>query len=64
MVLWRLDGPKKEDARRVRQEWVDGWGSTLLEAEERYWVRGSWKRDLEGRQHLKCKQIKCLIYKK
>ena len=32
MILWRLDAPEKGDARGVRQEWVDGWEITLLEA--------------------------------
>jgi hypothetical protein len=32
LVLWRLIAPGKWDARGVKQEWVDWWGSTLLEA--------------------------------
>jgi hypothetical protein len=31
LVLWRLDAPEKGDARRMKLEWVGGWGSTLLE---------------------------------
>ena len=31
LVLWRLHSPKKGNARGVRQKWVGGWGSTLLE---------------------------------
>jgi hypothetical protein len=34
-VLWRLDAPEKGDTGRVRQEWIVGWGSTLLEAKWR-----------------------------
>jgi hypothetical protein len=35
LVLWRLNAPKKEDARGVRQEKVNWWGSTLLEVKKR-----------------------------
>jgi hypothetical protein len=35
LVLWRLDAPEKGDARWMRQEWVGGWRSTLLEAKGR-----------------------------
>jgi hypothetical protein len=34
LVLWRLDVPEKGDARRVRWEWEDEWGSTLLRQRE------------------------------
>ena len=35
MVLWRLDVPEKEDARRMRQERMDRWVSTCLELKGR-----------------------------
>ena len=35
MVLWRLVAPEKEDARRIRWEWMSGWRSTLLETKWR-----------------------------
>ena len=35
MVLWRLDAPVKGKAKAVRQEWVGGWRSPLIEAAER-----------------------------
>jgi hypothetical protein len=49
LVLWRLDTPEKEDARRLRLEWVGVWRSTLLKVKEREmgW-RGSWREDQEG----------------
>jgi ribosome modulation factor len=31
----RLDVPASGNARRVRQEWVNGWRSTLIEAKGR-----------------------------
>jgi hypothetical protein len=34
LVLWRLNTPMEENAREVRQEWMDGWGSSLTEAGE------------------------------
>jgi hypothetical protein len=54
LVLWNLYTLEKRDAR-MRWEWVDGWGSTLLEAKG-MWdvVRGSWRGEQEGR-HLECK---------
>lgn len=43
MFLWRLDAPKKWDARGVRWEYVGWWGSTLLEAKGKRDVVGySW----------------------
>jgi hypothetical protein len=30
LVLWKL--PEWENARALRQEWVDGWRNTLIEA--------------------------------
>ena len=35
MVLWRLMAPVKGNAREVRQKWVGGWVSTLLQAKGR-----------------------------
>jgi hypothetical protein len=35
LVLWRLNDPGQGNARLLRQEWVGGWGSTLIEAEGR-----------------------------
>lgn len=35
LVLWRLVAPAKGDSRGVRQEWVGGWESNLLEAKGR-----------------------------
>jgi hypothetical protein len=35
LVLPGLDAPEEEDARRVTWEWVNRWGSTLLEAKGR-----------------------------
>lgn len=32
LVLRRLNAPVYGNARTVRQEWVGGWGSTLIEA--------------------------------
>ena len=32
MVLWRLDTPVKGNTRAVRRDWVNGWKSTLIEA--------------------------------
>ena len=32
LILWMLDVPGKGNTRTVRQEWVGGWGSTLVEA--------------------------------
>jgi hypothetical protein len=32
LVLWRLDASVYKNARAVRQDWVGGWGSTLIEA--------------------------------
>jgi hypothetical protein len=32
LVLWRLHVPSKRNANRVKQGWIDGWGSTLIEA--------------------------------
>jgi hypothetical protein len=44
-----MKSPEKGDARGMRQEWVDGWGSTLLEAKGRGIRRGgSCKEDQEG----------------
>ena len=40
LFLWRPDASEKGDARGVRQEWVGGWGSTLLEANGRGFGRG------------------------
>ena len=37
LVLWMLDAPAYGNARALRQEWVGGWGSTLIEAGERGW---------------------------
>ena len=34
LVLWRL--PVKGNARALKQEWVGGWGSTLVEEKGRY----------------------------
>jgi hypothetical protein len=31
LVLWKLDAPEKGDARGVKQEWMGGWGSSLLD---------------------------------
>jgi hypothetical protein len=31
LVLWRFDAPAEGDARAVRQEWVVGWKSILIE---------------------------------
>ena len=53
--LWRLDAPEKGDTRGVRQEWVDGWGNTLLEAKGSRWDGGLRREDWEGGQYLKCK---------
>jgi hypothetical protein len=46
LVLWRLDAPEKGGARRVRWEWVGGWGSILLKQRRREWG----ERFVEGRQ--------------
>ena len=35
MVLWRLDVPSLGNVRAVRQKWVNGWRSTLIEAKRR-----------------------------
>jgi hypothetical protein len=35
LVLWRLNAPVSENARTVRQDWVGGWGRTLIEAGDR-----------------------------
>ena len=35
MVLWRLNGPEKGDARGVSEVGVGEWWSTLLEAKGR-----------------------------
>jgi hypothetical protein len=50
MVLWQLFDPVRGDARGVRQEWVCGWGSTLLGAKGRgvgwsVWGGKTWKED-------------------
>jgi hypothetical protein len=46
----------------VRQEWVNGWKSTLLElkgkGERGNGMRGLWRGNQEGGYHLKCKWIK------
>jgi hypothetical protein len=51
-----LDAPVKENARRGRQEWAGGWGSTLIEAGG---GGMGWGRLLKGHlkrgKHLKCK---------
>ena len=35
-----IDAPVKGNARVGRQEWVGGWGSTLIEAGVEEWDRG------------------------
>jgi hypothetical protein len=35
LVLWRLDTPAKGNTRGVMQEWVGGWGCTLIEVKGR-----------------------------
>jgi hypothetical protein len=48
LVFWRPVVPSKEGAKEVRQDWVGGWESTLLEAKEsedgmRCLQRGNWE---------------------
>jgi hypothetical protein len=48
LVLWRHAAPEKWDDGEVRQEWVDGWRSTLLEEKERVaWEGGFVERRLK-----------------
>jgi hypothetical protein len=35
LLLKRLHAPACGDAREIRQNWTDGWGSTLIEAGRR-----------------------------
>jgi hypothetical protein len=55
LVLWKLNAPVKEDARRVRQEWVGGWGHTLLQAKGRGDGIGDFWREGWEMGHLKRK---------
>ena len=46
MTLWRLDATGQGNVREVRQEWVGGWVSTILEAKG----MGGWDGEFgEGR---------------
>ena len=61
LVLWRLVAPEKGEARGVRQDWMSGSMSTLIEAKGRTQRRRDrtgwlWKRSQGGRYLLKCKQ--------
>jgi len=57
-VLGSLDAPVLGDAKGVRQNWVSGWRSTLMDSNRR--GRGDgigslWRRNQEVGYHLKCK---------
>jgi hypothetical protein len=57
LILWRLDGPEKGNARRLRWERMGWWGNTHLEAMGKGmgWVfNGGEIRN--GGQYFKCKQ--------
>jgi hypothetical protein len=44
LFTWKFDASEKENFRGMRRKWVDGWGSTLLEAKGRGWSRGFMER--------------------
>ena len=49
MVLWKFKAPEKGDARGVRQEWLGGWGSTLLETKGNGTEGGGVLEEITGR---------------
>ena len=66
---WSCEGlmPQRQGggcSRVVRQEWVSGWMSTLIEGkrrEEEDGMHGFCRDNFEVEYHLKCKRIKWLI---